>query len=78
MLPWIVWTRALAGIAFRVLRLGAPRWLYTPCYLALDWAPVSCLPDFLHTGGALRRHLPRHLLTTPGSGSRRLSHTLAY
>ncbi|MEU7302792.1 hemolysin III family protein [Streptomyces sp. NPDC007206] len=51
-LLWIVWTGALAGIAFRVLWVGAPRWLYTPCYLALGWAPVSYLPDFLHTGGA--------------------------
>ncbi|MFD5520150.1 hemolysin III family protein [Streptomyces sp. NPDC127066] len=51
-LLWIVWTGALAGIAFRVLWVAAPRWLYTPCYLALGWAPVCYLPDFLHTGGA--------------------------
>ncbi|WP_078613608.1 PAQR family membrane homeostasis protein TrhA [Streptomyces katrae] len=51
-LLWIVWTGALAGIAFRVLWVGAPRWLYTPCYLALGWAPVYYLPDFLHSGGA--------------------------
>ncbi|GAA2325066.1 DNA-binding protein [Streptomyces caniferus] len=51
-LLWIVWSGALVGIAFRVLWVGAPRWLYTPCYLALGWAPVRYLPDFLHTGGA--------------------------
>ncbi|MFE4654992.1 hemolysin III family protein [Streptomyces sp. NPDC056707] len=51
-LLWIVWAGALAGIAFRVLWVAAPRWLYTPCYLALGWAPVRYLPDFLHTGGA--------------------------
>ncbi|MCT9004626.1 hemolysin III family protein [Streptomyces rhizosphaerihabitans] len=51
-LLWIVWAGALAGIAFRVLWVGAPRWLYTPCYLALGWAPVRYLPDFLNTGGA--------------------------
>lgn len=51
-LLWIVWAGALAGIAFRVFWVGAPRWLYTPCYLALGWAPVRYLPDFLHTGGA--------------------------
>jgi hemolysin III len=50
-LLWVVWTGALAGIAFRVLWVGAPRWLYTPCYLALGWAPVRYLPDFLHSGG---------------------------
>jgi hemolysin III len=48
---WIVWTGALAGIAFRVLWVSAPRWLYTPCYVALGWAPARYLPDFLHTGG---------------------------
>lgn len=52
MLLWVVWAGALAGIVFRVLWVGAPRWLYTPCYLALGWAPVRYLPDFLHTGGA--------------------------
>ncbi|MFF3421006.1 hemolysin III family protein, partial [Streptomyces sp. NPDC002698] len=51
-LLWIVWAGALAGIAFRVLWVAAPRRLYTPCYLALGWAPVRYLPDFLHTGGA--------------------------
>jgi hemolysin III len=51
-LLWIVWAGALAGLGFRVLRVGAPRWLYTPCYLALGWAPVRYLSDFLHTGGA--------------------------
>ncbi|MFH8736064.1 hemolysin III family protein [Streptomyces sp. NPDC017964] len=50
-LLWIVWAGALAGIAFRVLWVTAPRWLYTPCYLALGWAPVRYLPAFLHTGG---------------------------
>lgn len=52
LLLWIVWAGALAGIAFRVFWVGAPRWLYTPCYVALGWAPVRYLPDFLHTGGA--------------------------
>ncbi|MFJ8827477.1 hemolysin III family protein [Streptomyces sp. NPDC102467] len=51
-LLWIVWVGAVAGIAFRVLWVGAPRWLYTPCYLALGWAPVRYLPDFLQRGGA--------------------------
>lgn len=51
-LLWTVWAGALAGIAFQVLWVGAPRWLYTPCYLALGWAPVWYLADFLQTGGA--------------------------
>ncbi|MCX5208202.1 hemolysin III family protein [Kitasatospora sp. NBC_00240] len=47
----VVWTGALAGIAFRTLWLGAPRWLYTPCYIALGWVAVFYLPDFARTGG---------------------------
>ncbi|WP_240796337.1 hemolysin III family protein [Streptomyces sp. RFCAC02] len=50
-LLWGVWAGALAGIAFRVFWVGAPRWLYTPCYIALGWAAVFFLPDFLHSGG---------------------------
>ncbi|WP_431952051.1 PAQR family membrane homeostasis protein TrhA [Actinacidiphila sp. bgisy167] len=50
-LLWLVWVGALAGIAFRVLWVGAPRWLYTPCYIALGWAAVFFLPDFLRHGG---------------------------
>jgi hemolysin III len=45
-----VWAGALAGIAFRILWIGAPRWLYTPCYIALGWVAVFYLPDFARTG----------------------------
>ncbi|WP_190213806.1 PAQR family membrane homeostasis protein TrhA [Kitasatospora indigofera] len=48
----VVWTGALAGIAFRTLWMGAPRWLYTPCYIALGWVAVFYLPDFARTGGS--------------------------
>ncbi|MDX3239304.1 hemolysin III family protein [Streptomyces sp. ME03-5709C] len=51
LLLWLVWAGALAGIAFRVLWVGAPRWLYTPCYIALGWAAIFFLPDFLRHGG---------------------------
>ncbi|MFC9325685.1 hemolysin III family protein [Kitasatospora sp. NPDC057015] len=47
----VVWAGALAGIAFRTLWMGAPRWLYTPCYVALGWVAVFYLPDFARTGG---------------------------
>ena len=51
-LLWLVWGGALAGIAFRVLWVGAPRLLYTPSYIALGWAAVFYLPEFLDRGGA--------------------------
>ncbi|MGW8887639.1 PAQR family membrane homeostasis protein TrhA [Streptomyces sp. NPDC055749] len=50
-LLWAVWVAALAGIAFRVFWVGAPRWLYTPCYIAMGWAAVFFLPDFMRSGG---------------------------
>ncbi|WP_345675865.1 PAQR family membrane homeostasis protein TrhA [Yinghuangia aomiensis] len=50
-LLWVVWGGAIAGICFRVFWLGAPRWLYTPVYVALGWAAVFYIPDFLREGG---------------------------
>ncbi|MEU3601491.1 hemolysin III family protein [Streptomyces sp. NPDC006798] len=50
-LLWAVWAAAVAGIAFRVFWVGAPRWLYTPCYIAMGWVAVFFLPDFLRAGG---------------------------
>jgi len=51
-LLWIVWCGALAGVAFRVLWVGAPRWLYVPVYIALGWVAVLYLPGFWRSGGA--------------------------
>jgi hemolysin III len=50
-LLWLVWAGAVAGVAFRVLWVGAPRWLYTPVYIALGWVAVFYLPDILRSGG---------------------------
>ncbi len=47
----IVWGGALIGIAFRVLWIGAPRWLYLPVYIALGWASVFWLGDFAESAG---------------------------
>ena len=43
---------ALAGVLFRVVWVHAPRWLYTPVYIALGWVAVIYLPDFYRSGGA--------------------------
>jgi hemolysin III len=51
-LLWTVWCGALAGVAFRVLWVGAPRWLYTPVYIALGWVAAFFLPDFVRAAGA--------------------------
>jgi hemolysin III len=42
----VVWGGALAGVAFRVLWLGAPRWLYTPIYIGLGWAALFFVPQY--------------------------------
>jgi hemolysin III len=43
----IVWGATLAGVFFRVFWVEAPRWLYTPMYIALGWAAVFFIPDFI-------------------------------
>ena len=47
----IVWTGAVAGVLFRVLWVHAPRWLYTPIYVALGWVAVFYLGPLLQHGG---------------------------
>lgn len=49
----LVWSGALAGVLFRVFWVGAPRWLYTPIYIALGWVALFYLPAFWATGGPL-------------------------
>jgi hemolysin III len=49
----IVWVGALAGVAFRVLWVGAPRWLYTPVYVALGWVAIFYLPDLVAGAGTV-------------------------
>jgi hemolysin III len=43
----IVWAAAIAGVLFRVFWTDAPRWLYTPMYIALGWAAVFFIPQFV-------------------------------
>lgn len=49
----LVWSGALLGVLFRVAWLDAPRWLYTPLYVALGWAALFWLPDFMRSGGGI-------------------------
>ncbi|MBZ5736173.1 hemolysin III family protein [Nocardioides sp. TRM66260-LWL] len=43
----VVWSGAILGVGFRIFWTDAPRWLYTPIYIALGWAAVFFIPDFL-------------------------------
>ena len=49
----LVWAGALVGVAFRVIWLGAPRWLYVPVYIALGWAAAFWLPQFASRAGVV-------------------------
>ncbi|WP_427016672.1 PAQR family membrane homeostasis protein TrhA [Pseudarthrobacter sp. P1] len=46
LLLWLIWCGAVAGIAFRVLWVAAPRWLYVPVYVLLGLAALFFLPQF--------------------------------
>ena len=46
-----VWSAALAGLAFRLIWLGAPRRLYTALYIVMGWAALFWLPQFWANGG---------------------------
>jgi hemolysin III len=48
----IVWGGAAAGIAFRTCWPAAPRWLYTPVYVALGWAAAPFADDLLRNADA--------------------------
>jgi hemolysin III len=47
----VVWAGAALGIAFRLFRPDAPRWVYTPIYLALGWVAVFFAPQFARYPG---------------------------
>ena len=47
----VVWVGAALGIIFRVFWAGAPRWLYTPIYIALGWAAIFFFGDFVENAG---------------------------
>ena len=42
----VVWGGAILGVLFRIFWTDAPRWLYTPIYIALGWAAVFFIPGF--------------------------------
>lgn len=46
LLLWSIWIAAVAGVAFRVLWVHAPRWLYVPIYVAMGLASLFFIPDF--------------------------------
>jgi hemolysin III len=49
----IVWTGAVLGVAFRIFWNDAPRWIYTPIYLALGWVAIFYAVDLASGGPAV-------------------------
>jgi len=48
----LVWVGAILGMLFRILWLSAPRWLYTPLYVAMGWVAIGYIKPFYYAGGA--------------------------
>jgi hemolysin III len=49
----IVWGGAFLGVAFRIFWSDAPRWVYTPIYVALGWVAIFYADDFSAGGTAV-------------------------
>ncbi|MGH8866372.1 MAG: PAQR family membrane homeostasis protein TrhA [Actinomycetes bacterium] len=47
----VVWAGAAGGVLFRVAWVHAPRWLYTPLYVALGWVAVFVIPALRESAG---------------------------
>ena len=47
----VVWSGAVAGVAFRFLWLDAPRWLYTGLYIAIGWMAIFVMPQLIDGAG---------------------------
>ena len=47
----IAWIGAVGGVLFRIFWVGAPRWLYTPIYVALGWVSVFYIKPLYESGG---------------------------
>ena len=44
----LIWGSAVLGIGFRVFWISAPRWLYTPIYVAMGWGAIAFVVDFMN------------------------------
>ena len=49
----VVWSGAILTALLRITWLTAPRWLYVIAYIAIGWAAVAYMPEFLASGGVL-------------------------
>jgi hemolysin III len=52
-LMFVIWGTALLGIGFRVFWINAPRWLYVPIYVAMGWAAIAFVGDFMNANAPM-------------------------
>lgn len=43
----LVWGCALVGLVSRIVWINAPRWLFTPFYIALGWVALAFIPQLV-------------------------------
>lgn len=64
----VVWSAAILGVFFRVFWTDAPRWLYTPMYIALGWAAVFFIPQFIEGSDRFSNGIAIAVLTLVAAG----------
>jgi hemolysin III len=52
-LMFVIWGTAILGIGFRVFWINAPRWLYVPIYVAMGWAAIAFVGDFMNANAPM-------------------------
>ena len=52
-LMFVIWGTAVLGIGFRVFWINAPRWLYVPIYIAMGWAAIAFVGDFMNANAPM-------------------------
>jgi hemolysin III len=52
-LMFVIWGTAVLGIGFRVFWITAPRWLYVPIYVAMGWAAIAFVGDFMNANAPM-------------------------
>ena len=49
----LIWGSAVLGLGFRVFWISAPRWLYTPIYVAMGWGAIAFVVDFMNANAPM-------------------------
>jgi hemolysin III len=49
----VVWSVAVLGVLFKVLWIGASKWIYMPIYIGMGWTGVFYIPSFIESSDRL-------------------------